>query len=30
MIGSIPTSELIVVVGDLNGHDDTNVDGYDE
>ena len=27
--GSIPASELIVVGGDLNGHADTNVDGYD-
>jgi len=26
--GSIPASELIVVGGDLNGHVDTNVDGY--
>jgi len=27
--GSIPTLELIVVGGDLNGHVGTNVDGYD-
>ena len=29
MTGSIATSELIVVGGDLNGHVGTNVDGYD-
>jgi len=27
--GRIPTLGLIVVGGDLNGHDDTTVDGYD-